>query len=79
MVSLRSGEIFLLQSGHGSGQMYIVGRNTNILQRRISMGMVGYLFLVGLAHLADAGGLYEVRQLERRLLQAPLPLQVLPL
>ena len=39
----------------------------------------GYLFLVGLAHFANAGGLYEVWQLEGRLLQASLPLQVLPL
>ena len=35
--------------------------------------------LVGLSHLADAGGLNEVWQLEGGLLNAALALQVLPL
>ena len=45
----------------------------------VSGGILRYLFLVGLPHLAYSGGLYEVWELEGRLLQAPLPLQVFPL
>ena len=37
------------------------------------------MYLVGLSHLADAGGLYEVRQHKGGLLNTPLALQVLPL
>ena len=38
-----------------------------------------HLFLVCLSHFTNACGLNEVRQLEGRLFQASLPLQVFPL
>ncbi len=50
-----------------------------LLPPSITRRQVQRLDLVGLSHLADAGGLNEVWQLEGGLLNAALALQVLPL